>query len=378
MLWKLDLAVDQRLPFGLIGTVEVIYNKTLQGLRYIDANLQGPNSSFNGADARVRFPTYGSNGATATSPVNVARFYNTAVTNVDVLTNTTKGDAFTYTAKIEKPVEKGLSGMLAYTYGRARDIQSVGSTVAANTPTTYGQNNLALAYSDNDLRHHVVGYVNYRLNYGGEYGGSTMFTLGMTANSGAKFSYTYSNDFNGDGQVNDLIFVPKQASDLTFTPLTVGSGASAVTFSAQDQATAYDNFINNNKYLKNRRGQYSERNGAYLPWLTRFDLSIVQEFYMKVGGKKHTLQLRGDILNAANLLNNSWGVGYQAYSTTPLKIANGGSSAASANPTYQMATQVINNPDGTTSTVLLRDSFVKTVALSSAWQAQIGIRYIFN
>jgi hypothetical protein len=379
---KIDLAVDQRLPFGLVGTVEVIYNKTIQGLRYIDANLQGPNGNFTGPDSRVRFPYYGANGATSASVANTNRFYNTAVTNVDVLKNTTKGDAYTVTAKIEKPVQNGISGMVAYTLGRARDIQSVGSTVQANMPTTYSQNNLALAYSDNDLRHRIVGYVNYRLNYGGEYGGSTMFTLGMTSQSGAKISYTYSNDMNGDGQVNDLIYIPKDQSEMNFVAKTITVNGSPVTFTPQDQADAFDAYINNNKYLKAHRGQYAERNGGYFPWLTRFDFTVVQEFYMKVNGKKHTLQLRGDILNVGNMLNDSWGVSYSSTTTAPLSVANISnnkvSSASPTTPTYQLATQVVNNPDGTTSTVLLKDSFVKTPSLSNVWQAQIGIRYIFN
>lgn len=347
-IWKTNIGVDQKLPYGFIGTVEVIYNKTLQGLRYVDANLQGPSSNLIGSDTRASFRT------------NTATYYNTAINSVYVLRNTTKGDAFTITAKLEKPISKGLSGMLAYTYGQARDIQSVASTVLANTATTAGQNYLALAYADNDLRNRIVGYVNYRLNYGGEYGGSTMLTVGMVSASGSKFSYTYSNDLNGDGQFNDLIFVPQTASDLNFAPLTIGT----TTYTPAEQQAALDAFIDKNPYLKTRRGQYAERNGGYFPWLTRFDVSLVQEFYMKVNGKKHTLQVRGDILNFGNLLNNGLGVSYNATTTTPLSVAN----VTAGVPTYRLSSSIITSPD----------SFVKSVSVNNAWQAQIGIRYTFN
>ncbi len=377
-IWKSNIAVDQKLPFGLIGTAEILFNKTLQGLRYFDANLKAPDKAFTGVDTRERFPTYGGNGATATNAINVARFYNTAVTNVFVLRNTTQGASYTFTGKLEKPVAKGFGGMLAYTYGQARDLQSVGSTVQANAPTYVGQNYLELAYADNDLRSRIVGFANYRLNYGGEYGGSTMFTLGMVANSGGKLSYTYSNDLNGDGQVNDLIYVPNTATELTFLPLTIGSGTTAKTFTAAEQQAALDAYIDGNPYLKERRGQYAERNGGYFPWLTRFDLSVTQEFYMNVGGKRHTIQLRADVLNVGNMLNNGWGVGYQSTTFSPLSIANGGASAASATPTYRIATQTITNPDLTTSTILLRDSFVKGININNAWQAQLGLRYTFG
>ena len=368
MIWKSNIAIDQKLPYGFIGTVEYIYNNTIQGLRYIDANLRGPGTSFTGPDTRDRFPASGLSG----SAVAPARFHNTAVSNVFVLKNTTRGDASTITVKLERPTAKGLGGMVGYTYGKAYDVQSVGSTVQANMPTYSGQNYLPTSFSDNDLRHRIVGYASYRIEYDGKVGGSTMFTLGGIANSGGKVSYTYASDLNGDGQFNDAIYVPNAAAEMTFASLTVGSGATAKTFTAAEQQAAFDSWIDGNPYLKERRGNYAERNGAYFPWLTRFDLSVVQEFYVKVGpkNKKNTIQLRADILNFGNMISNKYGVGNQSTSTQPLSVA---SISAAGVPTYRFGTQVINGQ-----TVLLKDSFVKSINVDNVWQAQIGLRYIFN
>ena len=375
VIWKSNLAIDQKLPYGLIGTLEVIYNQNIQALRYIDANLKAPYSSLATIDNRPIFPAYGvaSSGSGALNTVNMARFYNPNIGNVFVLKNYQAGNSYTLTAKLVKQAVNGFGGMIGYTYGLARDIQSVGSTVQANMPTTVGQNYLGISYADNDLRHKVVGYLNYRKEYGGEFGGSTMVTLGMTALSGAKYSYVYGSDMNGDGQINDLLFVPNSASELNFVPLTVGSGSTLQTFTAAEQQTAYDAYIDNNPYLKSRRGLYAERNGGYAPWLTRFDLSVIQELYIKTGAKgtKNTLQLRLDILNVGNLVNNHWGVGYFTTTTQPVSVTI--PSGTGGLPQYKLGTQVINGQ-----TVLIQDSFVKAITLDNVWQAQVGLRYSFN
>lgn len=354
-IWKTNLAVDYKLPWGLVVTAEGIYNKTLQGLRYVDANLKVADREFTGPDTRDRFPS--------------SKFINSQTSNVFVLKNTTLGSSYTLTGKLEKTTNKGFGGFVAYTYGEAKDIQSVGSTVQANMATVDGQNHLALSYADNDVRHRIVGVANYRIEYGGKTGGSTVLSVGVVSNSGGKASYTYGNDLNGDGQSNDLIYVPNQASEMKFVALTVGTK----TFTPAEQQVAYDTYIDNNPYLKTRRGGYAERNGGYFPWLNRVNASVVQEFYIKTGKTKNTLQLRLDVLNAGNMINNKWGVSTISTTTSPLTIA---STDANGLPSYKLATQVVT-VDGVKQTILIRDSFVKSINIDNVWQAQIGIRYIF-
>ena len=371
-LWKNNIAIDQQLPLGLVLTVEGLYNKVMQGLRYVDANLKGPDRTLTGADNRDRFPGSGVSGA----GLAAARFINPTISNAFVLANTTEGSSYSLTAKLEKPAVNGFGGMLGYTYAKATDLQSVGSTVQANAPTVGGQNYLEASFADNDLRHRFVGFVNYRINYGGKFGGATEITLGGVAASGSKISYVYNTDFNGDGQNNnDLIFVPNRAADLVFSNLTVGTGANARIYTPAEQQAAFDAFIEADEYLKTRRGQYAERNGGYLPWLTRFDLTVMQEVYIKIGGKKNTFQFRADILNFGNMINDSWGVGNQTTTGSfglaqPVNVA---AVAADGTPSFRMATRVVNGQ-----TILLDTPFVKTINVNSVWQAQLGVRYIFN
>ena len=370
-VWKSNIAVDHKLPFGLVGTLEGVYGKTLSGLRYIDANLKSPDRYL--ADDRPRFPASGitSTGSGAANTVAIARFLNPTIANAFVLTNTDRGYSYALTAKIEKPAVNGLGGMIGYTNAKSTDLQSVGSTVQANAPTVGGQNFLTPSFTDNDLRHRFVGYVNYRINYGGKFGGSTEFTLGATSASGSKLNYIYGNDLNGDGQINDLIYVPNNATELTFTTLTAGGK----TFTPEQQQVALDALISSDEYLNSRRGTYAQRNGGFFPWLTRVDLSAVQEIYVNVNGKLNRLQFRADILNFGNMLNNAWGVGYSTTSgsfgsASPLTVA---SVSVAGVPTYRMATRVV---DG--STQLLDKTFVKTISVGNSWQAQLGLRYFFN
>ena len=53
----------------------------------------------------------------------------------------------------------------------------------------------------------------------------------------------YSNDMNGDGVTNDLIYIPKTKDEIKFT-------------SAED-ADAFWKFVNQDPYLKKHKGEYA-------------------------------------------------------------------------------------------------------------------------
>ena len=363
-IWKSNIAIDQKLGWGVIGTLEAIYNKNINMLHYVDVNLKRPSGTFAGNDKRDIYPALDLSGAAATN----ARFLNPGIGNAFVLTNNNVGYSYSLTAKLEKPMTKNFGGVLAYTNAKAKDLASVASTVNASTSSIYGVNYPREGFSDNDLRHRFMGYVNYRLNYGGNFGGATTFSLGMVSASGFKLSYIYSSDVNGDGQFNDMIYVPAAGNNLAFQDQTVGT----TVFTAAAQAAAFSNYIDANPYLKSRRGTYAERNGAQAPWLTRFDFSIEQDFFVKTGKNKkaNTFRFRADFINFGNLINNKWGVGN--VSTTPQPLNYRGRTAA-GEPIYRLATQVV---DG--ATVLLKDAFVDSKTLNDVYQIQLGIRYIFN
>jgi hypothetical protein len=367
--WKSNIAVDHKLPFDVIGTLEFIYNKNINALHYVDVNMKSPSGKLvSGADNRDIYPALDSSGSAATN----ARFINPGIGNVFVLTNNNEGYSYSATFKLEKPISKNWGGLLAYTYAKSTDLAFVASTVNANVPSIYGINYIRNSFSDNDLRHRFIGSFSYRFLYGKKIGGGTTITLGVVSASGTKFSYTASNDMNGDGQINDLIYIPAAGSKLLFQDYTTGPTSNPITFTAAQQEAAFDAYINSHPYLKDRRGKYAERNGAQLPWLTRFDFSAEQDFIIRIGknNKANTFRFRADILNFGNLINDKWGVGHVSTTTQPLNYRGRN---AQGEPRYRMATQVVGGQ-----TVLLRDAFVNSLTIDDVYQIQLGIRYIFN
>ncbi len=363
-VWKNNLAIDQKLPFlGLIASVELLYNQTINAVHYYNANLDAPVGTLGGVDNRPRY-------AGTDAGVRV----NDNVSMGAVLTNRNGAYNKSATFKLEKPASNGLWGYVAYTAADAQDFMDAGSIASGSWQSALsvnGNNDLALTTSSFVVKNRVVGLLGYRLDYGKKYGGATTFTLGYVGSQNNPFSYIVAGDLNGDRvNNNDLVFVPQRGSDIRFAPLTIGSGATAVTYTEAQQQAAFDAYISQDPYLSTRRGQYAERNALALPFLHRFDLSVTQDVFIKIAGKRNAFQIRADILNFGNMINSDWGVSERA--TNP-QLLNFVSRDANNVPTYRLATQ--RDASGT---YLIKDTYQYNSSVFDVWSAQLGIRYTFG
>jgi len=360
-VWKNNIAIDQKLPWlGLILSAEALYNQTINAVHYYNANLKAPVGTLLGNDNR---PLYGGTDLTVRVNNNVSM--------AAVLTN--KDGAFnrSITVKLEKPVSKGIWGYVAYTNAMAQDFMSAGSIASGSwqsAVSVFGNNTLNLSNSDFLVRNRFVGLLGYRLDYGKKYGGATTVTLGYVGSQNNPFSYVVAGDLNGDRVTNnDLVYVPKTWDEVRFSSLTVGTRV----YTEEEQQAAFWNFVSQDPYLKTRRGQYAERNALALPFLHRFDFSVAQDVFVKVKGKRNSFQIRADILNFGNMLNNKWGVSQRA--TAP-QLLNFVSRDVNNVPFYRLSTQRL--VDG--STILARDTYQYNSSVFDVWTAQLGLRYTFG
>ncbi|MDP2089715.1 MAG: carboxypeptidase regulatory-like domain-containing protein [Flavobacteriaceae bacterium] len=365
-VWKSNIALDHKLPGGFIGTVEYLYSQNINAVTYYNANLKAPIGTFNGPDNRPRF-----GGTDATLRVNGN------VSMAAILTNTDKGYYHSTTLKIEYPSNKGLWGSFALTFSDAKDIQSAGSIAGGSwqgIKSVYGNNIVGLSTADNNTPNRLVGLMGYRFNYGKKNGGATSFTLGYIGQSGNPFSYVYNGDMNRDGVFgNDLLFVPLKGTDIKFEQWNSSTqpDGTVTIFTIAAQQQAFEDFIKQDKYLSSRRGGYAERNGTYVPILHRIDFSVIQDFYLTIRGIKNSFQVRADILNFGNMLNNDWGVSQRATVPSLLTYRSVG---ADGIPVFRMGTQL----DESKRIILARDTFSKNTSVSDVWSAQISLRYIFG
>ncbi|MEJ7780464.1 MAG: carboxypeptidase regulatory-like domain-containing protein [Daejeonella sp.] len=357
-VFRSNLAADFKLPYGIIATLEGIYSKTINNVVYSDINLL-PNSGARlnplfsgGADARLTY------GAKVNSP---------SFTNVVLLDNSDKGHTYNLTVQLQKSFTNGLSAMVAYTNTEAKSVNDGSSSTALSNWEFVQQvnnpNDPPLRTSNYQTRHRVIGSLGYNFSYGKTKLFSTGIALFYAGFSGQPYTYLYNGDLNGDGRFNnDLLFVPRTQADIKLLPLNASGSNPALT--AAQQWTALDAFIANDPYLKTKRGQYTDRNGAEAPFQHQFDLRISQNLGGMIKGTRNKIQLTFDVFNVGNLINKDWGKQYFV-NNQALTLVNYVSNATPANAgfTFRAPASGVG---------------YQTSPFGSAWSGQFGVRYLFN
>jgi len=364
-VWRSNLAVDQKLPWGLIATGEFIYNRDVNGIYYINANLPAPQATFSGVDSRPRWTS---------NRLNTAA--DNTVTSAIVLKNQSVGRSYNMSASLARAAFAGISLRGAYSYGVSRNTIDPGSTALSSYTLNQhagDPNNPGLGRADSTQGHRVYIQGSVTRSYFG-WGATTVSAFWEARPATQSFSsvgsYVFAQDMNNDGGAgNDLIYVPRDTSEMNFATFTAGGR----TFTAAEQATAFDAYINQDPYLQGRRGQYAERGGLTMPMFNKIDLNLTQDVFKDIGGKRNAGQIRLDILNFGNLLNSGWGVSDRTVVASTqangIGILTTPAIDAQNRSTYRMA--VVNGQ-------LPTSTFQTNTNLADVYQFMLSFRYSFN
>jgi hypothetical protein len=354
-VWRTNIAIDQQLPGGVIATGEFIYNKDVNGVAYYNANLPVPFSQFSGNDNRARW----------NAPSNPNRI-NGKIPNAVTLSNQAVGNSWVASFSLERPFTNGLFLKAAYSYGESRNTVDAGSIASGSwfgNPITSDPNNPAVGFSSNFMGHRAFATASYSKDIFKF--GNTSISIFWEGRTIGNASYVVGGDLNNDGGTsNDLIYIPATKAEMNFQTFT----ASGKTFTAAEQADAWEAYIQQDKYLSANRGGYAQRGAVIMPMVYRADLSFAQQLFTNIGSKKNTLEFRVDILNVGNLLDSDYGVGKTFNSTQPIVV---GSPVVSADgrPQYRMRNF---------GTSLVSETYRATAGVADVWRMQFGLRYIFN
>lgn len=350
-VWKTSLAIDYQVPvsFPLSVTVESIYTKTLNGVMLQNYNIKQPDATwdrFSGSDDRYIYPSVADRTYTSN--------------NAYILSNTDEGWASISNVTVNAEPIKDLRLMAAYTYTESQEISGMpGSNAGSAYSGLVGVNGPhipELQRSEYVVPHKVIGSFSYKIPWWNDsVKSSTFINVFYSGNSSNGYSYTYTNDMNGDGIASDLIYIPSGKGDIKFT-----------TTADED---AFFKFMEQDEYLKANKGQYAGANAVNSPWVHNFDLRLSREYYINVGDTKNTLQFSLDFLNVGNLLNSEWGVSQNNNVANRGAILKYDGKDANNIPSYSF-----NKVSG----AYPENSFDYNYYYGETWKLQVGVKYLFN
>jgi hypothetical protein len=359
---RANLALDQKLPWGLVGTIEGVFTKTIKDIKYQDINLAPASLTLDLGNGITR-PFY-----------NAVRI-NPNYSNVLLLTNTNKGYSYNVYVRLEKPFSKGWTGSVAYSLGHSYGLNDgTSSTALSNFRYAYninGLNNLDLARNNNDQGSRVTLMLAKKFTYGKFASNLGLFYTGQ---SGETLTYVFYGDLNGDDGSTVSRYSTAGGADIMFLPTSAASFKDIkdrngnVTSSAQDQFTAFQAYENTDPYLKSHVGKNLGRNASRLPWENHVDFKFAEEYNI-VGSHKITLSV--DIFNVGHLLNKNWGKAYYASNQElqPLDVAGFSQNGNTVTPLY-----TFNPSFGSDKYTGKPWSYSDYL---SRWSMQLGLRYSF-
>jgi hypothetical protein len=346
-VFKTNIAIDKKLPFGFTGTVEFVYSKAINEILYQNINLRATGET-NAFDGRPLFGQQSTSGGARYGSPNLVddNFF-----NVLLLTNTSQGYEWVGSVQLQKEWGRGNMINASYSYGESKEVFGGTSSRAISNwgfnNTSGDPNNPGLSYSTHDPGHSVKIAVTKRFRFIPT--APTTVSLFYNGRSGRRYSTIYYNDVNGDNRANDNVYIPASEDEFILTRGTWED---------------LNKYISDDPALDSRRGQIVPRNASRDPWYHGLDFKISQDIPVP-GVKGHRLSLYINVKNFLNLFNKDWGVyRYIVFDDSPFTFA--GYDSATGKPKLEFWGRASD-----------KDARYTLNQLLSRWQAQFGIKYRF-
>ncbi len=337
-LARYNLAYDRELPWGLNGSIELIYSDSIEEIAYRRADLNQVGTTFYGAPLYERFGR----------------------ADAYVIGNSSEGDATNIAVKVEKPASGSpLSWSFSYALGEANTVNDGTSSRAVSNfrfNEQFDPQNPVATTSDFEVEDRLNASLTYVFNQGSRY--PTTVSAFYNVQAGRPFSWLMTSDFvrfgfggsvNGDRSTgNDLFYVPRDANDVV-----INTGT-------WEELNA---FIEADECLRNHRGTVAPRNCAQAPTHHTLDVHIAQ----KIPVRGLDLHITWDIINLMNLLDEDSGtLRYVNFNSQTLVEVDG--LTDDGRPIYNLFREV-RDPDN--------NSIFDLHGINSRWRTKFGVRLSF-
>ena len=284
---RMSLGTDVALPWGMVGTVDLLYIRGVNQFDIVDVNLAPSTRKSAGEGGRVMYGTIDESGFAKANRLDDR--YGV----VAELRNSSGDRTISASAQLRKRIAVASEVSLAYTYTDARDRMSADCfNVTCNldfTPVDGTLDDRRITTSRFEARHKVTLSAVTSL--------PLRFQLGVFYNgySGQPYTYLVSGDANADEinafDGNDIVYVPKNAADITLID--------------PSQYALLDRTIEKDPCLRSQRGRIMHRNSCQNYWITLLNARLSKPFTLRRG---QSLELIADVFNVTNLINSNWGI----------------------------------------------------------------------
>jgi hypothetical protein len=308
-IWRSTIHLTKQLKQKWLIQMEAMYYINTNEIGFKNINILPPTNQLIGPDIRDSYS------ALNNAKIPILPDSSNPFTQVILLANNKNKNGYGYRFGIQIKKETVFGGFtMNYAFGKSFANFDGSYNVLLNqwrlNEHVNGRNNIGLAISDFSPGHrlNIVFLKEWAINKKNKIN----FSMIYNGYSGTRFSYVYGKNSMVKDDANttgfELIYIPtrEELNNQLFLPMV----ANDFYYTADQQKEALELYIDNNAYLKNRRGSYAERNGNSTPFVNRIDGRISMYSNFQLNKRKYGITTMLDIFNLTNLLNRRFGKSY--------------------------------------------------------------------